>query len=278
VIGLRLRIKNGGEVTPHDPATPQAGRHRCCSAARRAPPSTTPEMPIAGVSRPTVGPAGAEVDQRFLSEDQVALLVKHFREHGQRRDALILTIFYACALRPGELFALRWNDWDLAHPDLLRIDEAFGKSGLDTPKAARSRSHVYLPPAVQQELRVWQEWCGDVKPGAWIFTSKRGTPLSYDNYLERTLRPAAEACGIAGITHQMLRRAFSTAAVDAGASPKDVQAQMRHTQANMSLYYAKAIPKSVAEEVNKLTDRLLSKAAPADKEQPAEAANVKAIR
>ena len=200
-----------------------------------------------------------EVDQRYLSEDQIAALVQYLREKGQRRDALIVMIFYACALRPGELFALRWNDWQEGHPELLRIDEAFGKSGLDTPKTAQSRAHVYLPVGVQAELRAWKEWCGNVTPESWIFCSKRGTPISYDNYLGRTLRPAAEACGIHEITHQMLRRTFSTVAVDAGASPKDVQGQMRHTQASMSMYYAKSIPRSVAEEVDKLTARLLAK-------------------
>ena len=30
---------------------------------------------------------------------------------------------------------------------------------------------------------------------------------------------------------------------------------MRHTQANMTLYYAKVIPKSAAEEVNRLAER-----------------------
>jgi integrase len=60
----------------------------------------------------------------------------------------------------------------------------------------------------------------------------------------------------------MLRRSFSTAAIDSGASPKDVQAQMRHTQASMTLYYAKAIPKSVVEEVDKLTRHLLAKTTP----------------
>ena len=219
-----------------------------------------------------------EVDQRFLSEDEVATLVVYFREHGQRRDALIVIILYVCALRPGELFALRWNDWDQDRPDHLRIDEAFGKSGLDTPKTTRSRSFVHLPEAIQAELQVWKQWCGGVAPNAWIFTSKRGTPISYDNYLERTLRPAAKACGIGEITHQMLRRTFSTVAVDSGASPKDVQGQMRHTQASMSLYYAKAIPKSVAEEVDKLTKRLLAKAGLQPGTPPTEAPKLKAIR
>jgi hypothetical protein len=54
---------------------------------------------------------------------------------------------------------------------------------------------------------------------------------------------------------------------------------MRHTQASMSLYYAKTIPKSVAEEVDKLTDRLLQKASlrPQDN-PPSEPAKLKSIK
>jgi integrase len=191
---------------------------------------------------------------------QAPKLIQYFRAHGRRRDALIITIFYTCALRPGELFALKWNDRSPDRPDQLRIDETFGKSGLDTPKTAQSKGRVYLPPPVQSEPQAWRDWCGDVDPESWIFPSKRSTPIAYDNYLDRTLQPAAEACGVGEITHQVLRRTFSTVTVDSGASLKDVQGQMRHTQAAMGLYYAKAIPKSVAEEVDKLTDRLLQKA------------------
>jgi basic membrane lipoprotein Med (substrate-binding protein (PBP1-ABC) superfamily) len=48
-------------------------------------------------------------------------------------------------------------------------------------------------------------------------------------------------------------------ALDSGASPKDVQGQMRHTDARMSLYYGKVIPASVKQEVDKLVDRMKSK-------------------
>jgi hypothetical protein len=70
------------------------------------------------------------------------------------------------------------------------------------------------------------------------------------------LRPAAKAVGLEGITHQMLRRSFWTIALDSGASPKDVQDQMRHTHARLSLYYGKVIPASVPQEVNKLVDQM----------------------
>ena len=89
-----------------------------------------------------------------------------------------------------------------------------------------------------------------------MFPSKRKTPIRYENYRKRVLGPAAEACGIPDLIYPMLRRSFSTMAVDGGASVKDVQHQMRHTQANMSLYYAKSIPASVSQEVNRLSQRL----------------------
>jgi len=123
----------------------------------------------------------------------------------------------------ASLFALRWNDWDPHNPDHLRIDEAFGKCGLHDPKTPRSDSYVYLPSGVQALLLEWKAWCGDSRPGAFIFASKRDTPMRYDNYLKRVLQPAAEAVGLESITHQMLRRSFSTMALDSGASPKDVQ-------------------------------------------------------
>jgi hypothetical protein len=58
------------------------------------------------------------------------------------------------------------------------------------------------------------------------------------------------------ITHQMLRRSCSAMALDPGASPKDVQGQMRHTDARMSLHYGKVIPASVKQEVDNLVDQM----------------------
>src|SRR3954470_2129280 len=58
-----------------------------------------------------------DVDEAVLSACEIAELVAHLRADGQHRDALILMLFYLCALRPGELFGLRWDDWDERHPD-----------------------------------------------------------------------------------------------------------------------------------------------------------------
>ncbi len=197
-----------------------------------------------------------DVDESVLSAAEIAAIIKHLKEQGQHRDALILEMLYLDAFRPGELFGLRWNDWDPQHPERMRVDEAYGKHGLGNVKTKKSRGVVYLPPELQAELWEWRKWCGDARPEAFIFTSKQKTPIRYENFLKRVLRPAAEAVGVARITHQMLRRSFSTEALDNGASPKDVQGQMRHSQVSMSLAYGKVIPKSVAEEVNKMSANL----------------------
>jgi hypothetical protein len=55
-------------------------------------------------------------------------------------------------------------------------------------------------------------------------------------------------------------------ALDSGASPKDVQGQMRHTDARMSLYYGRVIPASVKQEVNKPVDQMKTKIEKQDKE------------
>jgi len=88
-----------------------------------------------------------------MTDEEIGALLLYFRDKGRRRDELILWILHACALRPGELFGLRWNDWDGAIPT----------------------------------------------------------------------------------------------------SPKDVQGQIRHTEARMSLYYGKVIPPSLKQEVNRST-------------------------
>jgi hypothetical protein len=114
----------------------------------------------------------------------------------------------------------------------------------------------------KRDLWEWRKWCGDGRPEAFIFTAKRNTPIRYENFLKRVLKPTAEAVGMGRATLQMLRRSFSTEALDSGASPKDVQGQMRHSQVSMSLAYGKVIAKSVAEQVDKLADELGSMIGP----------------
>ena len=72
-------------------------------------------------------------------------------------DRLILRLFVTCGLRPGELFALRWNDWT---PGQLRIDEAIWRSHIGSPKTRKRLSVVFLPPRLEGKLAQWREASG----------------------------------------------------------------------------------------------------------------------
>jgi hypothetical protein len=51
-----------------------------------------------------------------MTDEEIGAVLLYFRNNGQRRNELILWILCVCALRPGELFALRWTDWDPVLP------------------------------------------------------------------------------------------------------------------------------------------------------------------
>jgi len=59
------------------------------------------------------------------------------------------------ALRPGELFAVRWKDLE---PGRIRIDEAVYRNKLGDPKTATSVGYVYVSKSLELELAMWKEF------------------------------------------------------------------------------------------------------------------------
>jgi integrase len=184
----------------------------------------------------------------YLSLDQVQRLLSVARG----REHLIARLFIVCGLRPGELFALRLDD---PEPGQLRIDEAIkqaqkGDERMGDPKTEASDDCVFVPPSIEEELRMWLSCRGSDKR-EFIFPSRKGTAFWPNNYLKRILRPLAKTVGIRQIDYQMLRRTFTTHFQRHG-SPKDAQAQLRHANLKMTSRYMQAIPESVKRAVEAL--------------------------
>lgn len=85
------------------------------------------------------------------------LQVTKLLESLQGRDRLIFRLFICCGFRPGELFVLRWNDWE---PGQLKIDEAIWQRHIGKPKTESSESCIYIPPQAEKELSAWMLACG----------------------------------------------------------------------------------------------------------------------
>src|SRR6476660_4149222 len=83
---------------------------------------------------------------------------------------------------------------------------------------------------------------------------------------ECTIKEAGKKAGVAGVTHQMLRRTCSAYMAQL-TTVKDVQAHLRHTNAKTALeHYLKSVPESVRVAVESLDHLLKSKPGVVDTE------------
>jgi integrase len=184
--------------------------------------------------------------------------------HLGNRERLIVRMFLVLGLRPGEMFALRWND---KQQNSLRIDSSVTDGIEVETKTEGSDANVWLPASIETELEFWRNTTKDAGPESFIFPSSRGTAVNTNNFLSRVLKAAGRKAGIEGITHQMLRRTCSTYMAQI-TTVKDVQAHLRHSTAKTTLeHYIKSVPESVRVAVESL-DHLL-KRVPTDSEKPA---------
>ena len=85
-------------------------------------------------------------------------------------------------------------------------------------------------------------------PNDLLFPTETGTPYRIGNYLKRVLKPIAAKAGIPDMTYRALRRTFATEFQRHG-SPKDAQAQLRHSKLEMTGWYMRDIPESVRSAV-----------------------------
>ncbi len=184
-----------------------------------------------------------ERDRHFLRPEAC----KRLLDSTAGRDNLILRLLLFCGLRPGELFALRWDDWE---PGALRIDERIWQGRLGSPKTRRSASYVTLPDSLDEAIAAWKQECGIVDLRSWIFTNDKGRWITAGTWLRENLKPLAAACKVGFTNYQVIRRTFATLIQKHG-SVKDAQTQLRHASPNLTVgTYMQAIPESVREAVN----------------------------
>jgi integrase len=181
---------------------------------------------------------------------------------SSRRDRLLLTLDMTEALRPSELFALRWRSFN--NVDTLSITETVYR-GTIRPygKTDGSLTDVHLPPELVEELLLWKEECakasphGVVSPDAFIFPNSRGGFMDTGNYRNRVLNPLAERLGLPKLNFQVMRRTMATQAQSMG-SVKDIQAHLRHAKADTTANeYMQELPESVKKMVGSVYTMLM---------------------
>jgi integrase len=217
-------------------------------------------------ARKLANPETQESEKFVLPKDQARALL----EALPFRDRLMAMIAAFCAMRPGEIFGLRWSSW---RGDHLQIEGTAWRGVLRPGKAKTkgSKAAIVLPDILIPALKMWREHCKNPSPEALIFPSGQETPMRPENWLRRRVKPIAAKLKISvPVNFQVLRRTFATNAQGFGGM-KDVQTHLRHTDITTTAnVYTQPIAESVRKLVNAVThDVMTAEQQPAAIQQPA---------
>jgi integrase len=202
-------------------------------------------------------PVLKHVEKPYLTREQVQRLLRV----AQSLDRVLLRLLLVTALRPSELFALRWRSFDPKRK-LLKIEESIYRGKIraytktTNPDSRRELTVVFLPDVIVHDLVEWERifpWRKDLCP---IFSDSDGGYWWKENYQQRILNPLAQAAGIPKVNFQILRRSTATLAQNLG-SPKDIAAILRHRKPDTAaLHYTQQQDESVRDTAEKLAELL----------------------
>jgi integrase len=193
------------------------------------------------------------------AEDIISALVDHVD------CQLIMALSCFLGLRPGEIAALRWEDFDSSS---VHIRRSVVRGNVDTPKTLESVASLPLIDQVKAPLVLWRRKCGKPTEG-WVFESKNGTPIDLHNVTSRVIIPHVEgerecvqcnrvpkASGAKWKTLYAGRRGACTAVIEANnGNPAVGQALLRHKSMKTTLdVYKKAITPQAFKEGMKLLE------------------------
>ena len=168
---------------------------------------------------------GIKIPRNLREKDKTTLTWHQLRAvlaGVSTRDRMLLTLEMTDALRPSELFALRWRSFDGRSETVYRGKiRPFGKT-------EKSLGDVLLPKGMVDDLWLWKQECPDSSPDSFIFPNTDGGFMETGNYRNRILIPLAEKLGLPKLNFQVLRRTMATLAQGKG-PVKDIQAHLRHS-------------------------------------------------
>jgi integrase len=175
------------------------------------------------------------------------------------RDRLLLELDMTNALRPSELFALRWKCFDRTESKMKVFETAYRGVLRPWGKTKKSLGRIHLPKALVEGLWQWKQQCPDASPDAFIFPDADGGFMDTGNYRRRVLHKLAIDLALPKLTFQVIRRSIATLAQRKG-TVKDVQGLLRHSRtATTTDVYMQEIPAGIEATVNAINRELRKK-------------------
>ncbi len=193
-----------------------------------------------------------ETDKTSLNWEQLRKPLSQL----ELKDRVLLELDMTDALRPGELFALRWKCFH-AKENILSLKETVYKGKIrPRGKTKASLTDIHVPKKLAADLKRWKKKCPNDAPEAFIFPNAKGGFLDSSNYRKRVLHKLADKLELPKLTFQVIRRSIATLAQKKG-TVKDVQGVLRHSRAATTTdTYMQCIPESVQAVVKSINAEL----------------------
>jgi len=196
---------------------------------------------------------------RFVPRPKPTITPQDFNELVQLVSEPYATMLYVAVwtgLRVSEVIGLKWR---CIHADSMTVEERYCRGDWSVPKTDASAATIGVEPHVIARILHLKTLTAGVRagsgmrtyklvksdsPDALVFQSvKDGRPMNDQNILKRHIQPAARKLGLPFVNWRCLRTSHATWLVQAGADPKSVQGQMRHTRISTTMdIYAQIIP------------------------------------
>ena len=158
-------------------------------------------------------------------------------------------------LRVGEILALQRNDLRF-EPRMTHVRRSVWQGQIHTVKSRASKAPIPMADALSIIIKKFRElW--KPNPTKLLFMNRRGRPNSANKVVQKGLWPLLEKLNIPKCDLHAFRHAHSSLLLETGASPTVTQAQLRHSDARITLgVYGHAIGDSQRSAVEKVANLL----------------------
>lgn len=168
-------------------------------------------------------------EARFFTPNHAQSII----EQAEQPYRAMFAVAAMTGMRAGEIMGLSVDDLDFERR-LIHIRRSAWHGKLQTVKTKGSNAVLPMPDGLaiilQECLETWRE-----NPERVLFCNRRGRPYTAEKVVQKRLWPILDSLGIPRCGFHAFRHMHASLLLETGASPKVAQAQLRHSDARLTL-------------------------------------------